>query len=124
MGLFTEINWFPTIFANPLRSFSTEWNESTPYGLWCFCYKISVFIGRTCLQLHCIYENVPIGPIGYVPGFYCVLNVILLAYTTFYYISIGHFAKCVPSYCIFGACVSVSMVNNHFAFRPCDYSIL
>lgn len=66
------------------------------------------FVGSSRLQLHSIFENKPIGPIGHIPSFICVLSYTLLLYNTYYYTVAGNFMGCLPSYYMFGVCVSVS----------------
>lgn len=95
-------------FAKPITYLIDAWNNKTPLAQWYFYYRILEFIARTCLQLHCVFENKPIGPRGYVPGFFCFLHAFLQVYTTYFYIKTGDFVKCVPSYCVFGLVIAVS----------------
>lgn len=104
--------WFPKpTFTNHLPRLLSFWTNKTPYEKWLYYYQILKFFGKTCLQLHCVYENRSIGPLGYIPGFFCILNFILLIHTTYFYIGTGDFIKCIPSYCVLGVTVSVSDIN-------------
>lgn len=95
------------IFTKRLDDLKVKWESKSPYGMWLACYELSKFMGSRCLQLHSIFEHKPIGPIGYIPGFFCLLNYTLLFYTTYYHTITGDFESCLPSYCMFGVTVSV-----------------
>lgn len=109
--------------AKPITNLEDAWNNQTPRGQFLLFYKIFEFIARTCLQMHCIFGNEPIGPRGYVPGFFCFSHVFLLVYTTFFYAKTGNFIECLPSYCMLGVAIAVSYDFSEsflgsFSFKP------
>lgn len=95
-------------FAKPITNLIDAWNHKTPLEQWYCYYKVFKFIASTCLQLHCVFANKPIGPRGYIPAIFCFLHAFLQVYTTYFYIQTGDFVKCVPSYCVFGLVIAVS----------------
>lgn len=100
-----------------------SWENKSPYEKWLTIFNFVKFVGSSCLQLHSIFENKPIGPIGYIPSFICGLSYTLLLYTTYYYTVAGNLMGCLPSYYMFGVCVSVSWLMREI-LPICELLIL
>lgn len=106
-----EKNRVKEMFTKHLDDLKAKWENKSPYKKWLAFFEVAKFLGSRCLQLHSLFEHKPIGPIGYIPGFFCFLNYILLIYTTYFYAMAGDFKSCLPSYGMFGITVSVSFIE-------------
>lgn len=101
-------------FSNRLNQVKVTWRKKSPLEKWLIFVQFMKFLGSKCLQLHSLFEHKPIGPIAYIPGFFCVVNCIFLIYTTCYYILVGNFNGCLPSYGLLGLIISVSKVHIEY----------
>lgn len=61
-----------------------------------------------------VFTKRPAGPVIHSCHFICIFSSALIVYTSIFYITMGEFAKAVPSYCMIGIMASVSKVVYFF----------
>lgn len=96
-----------SFFGNPIKRFKTKWSVTTPYQKLRLFYEFGLFV-ENIVQMP-VFSTKPIGIIGYSPILSFIMHCVLLFYTIYYYIHVGNSVDCLPSFCVFGFLVSVSI---------------
>lgn len=97
-----------------------EWASKSPLRKWLYLYGVGKSLCNV-IKITSYKEDQKLCWFSYYPLFYVAVHLILVVYTTVYYISNGEFNKCLPCTCLFigpvcGVC-DFSVINSLHKFR-------
>lgn len=99
---------------NFLKRIEAEWKAKTPEQKRSALYNFGRYM-MASIQIG-VFDDLQIGPIGYVPCIIAFIHYIAMIYTVYYYMSRGQFLQCLPTFCIYGIVNKVKLGYLHILF--------